>query len=336
MPDFMMHPKVSTPGIPPPAGVFVPVPTFFKPAEHAKTTRQVAVDVETQVEHSIHLAKSGIKGLVLLGSTGEAIHLSSDERKFLLSGVRKGLTDAGFLDYPIMAGVLTNSVDDALEQLQDAKEAGAQWGLVLAPGYFGVAVTQHNIVEWYTEVANESPLPILIYHYPGVTNNIQIATETYTKLAAHPNIVGCKMSHGNVSHHLQVSLDPEIDHANFKLYSGFGQQLFPIVSLGGSGVIDGLAGFFPKTVVQLFNLSSSLPLDKAKMDLISELQYAVSSTEEMVGKYGIVGIKEAIFRVLGMGTMEGSRLPLRGSMGEGEWEKWSKVVNRMKTLEDSL
>jgi len=329
-----VHFKGSAPP-PPPAGVYVPVPTFFHP--HSKSnSRQVDVDVDTQIAHSVHLAKSGIKGLVLLGSTGEAIHLSSAERKNLISGVRKGLTDAGFPDYPILCGVLTNSVDDALEQCHDAKAAGAQWALVLAPGYFGTVVNQHNIIEWYTQVADESPIGVLIYHYPGVTNNISIALDTYTQLAAHPNIVGCKMSHGNVSHHLQVSLDPEIDHSAFHLYSGFGQQLFPIVSMGGSGVIDGLAAFFPKTVVKLFELTTTLPITKESLAEIGRLQYAVSSTEEMVGKYGIVGIKEAIYRVLGMGTLEGSRLPLKGSMGHGEWEKWGVVVDRIKKLEDSL
>ncbi|KAI9746055.1 MAG: hypothetical protein M1818_000736 [Claussenomyces sp. TS43310] len=323
-------------GPPPPVGAYVPVPTFFTPRAKSGSSRQTAVDVATQVQHSVHLAANGIRGLVLLGSTGEAIHLSSSERRALVSGVRKGLTEAGFPDYPIMAGVLTNSVDDALEQLQDAKESGAQWGLVLVPGYFGPAVTQQNIKEWYTEVADGSPLPVLMYHYPGVTNNVQVETSTYTYLAAHPNIVGAKMSHGNVSHHLQVSLDPAIDHAQFRLYSGFGQQLFPIVSLGGAGVIDGLAAFFPRTVVRLMQLSTTLPYTEEAMEEIGRLQFAVSSTEEMVGKYGIVGIKEAIYRVLGMGTMEGSRLPLKGSMGHGEWEKWGLCIDRMKELEASV
>lgn len=110
----------------PPDGVFVPVPTFFKSA--TKSSLQPAVDVETQVAHSVHLAKSGITGLVLLGSTGEAIHLSRSERFDLVSGVRKGLDAAGFKDYPIMAGVLVNSVDEVLEWLNDFQKAGAQWG----------------------------------------------------------------------------------------------------------------------------------------------------------------------------------------------------------------
>lgn len=88
--------------------------------------------------------------------------MSRQERFDQVSGVRKGLTDAGFANYPIMAGVLINSVDEVLEWLEDFKKAGAQWGLVLAPGYFGAAASQENIKEWYTIVADQSPIPILM------------------------------------------------------------------------------------------------------------------------------------------------------------------------------
>lgn len=143
----------------PPPGVFVPVPTFFKETSSAL---QPEVDVETQVKHSVFLAKNGITGLVLLGSTGEAIHLSRAERSALVSGVRKGLDEAGYPDYPIMAGVLTNGVDETLEWLQDYAAAGAQWGLVLVPGYFGPSATQENIKEWFRLIADNSPIPILV------------------------------------------------------------------------------------------------------------------------------------------------------------------------------
>ena len=86
------------------------------------------------------------------------------------------------------------------------------------------------------------------YNYPGVTNGVMITPETYRILAQHPNIVGCKMSHAVVSWHNQVSLDPKIDHNKFKVYSGLGQQLGPIVFFDAAGVIDGLAAVYPKTV----------------------------------------------------------------------------------------
>lgn len=153
--------KMSAPVSSPPTGVFVPVPTFLKPAS-ASSGLQPKVDVETQVKHSVFLAKNGIRGLVLLGSTGEAIHLNKQERFDLIAGCRKGLDDAGFPDYPIMAGVLTNGIDETLEWLHDYAKAGAQWGLVLVPGYFGAAGSQANIQEWYTIIADNSPIPILM------------------------------------------------------------------------------------------------------------------------------------------------------------------------------
>jgi 2-keto-3-deoxy-L-rhamnonate aldolase len=156
----------------PPDGIFVPVPTFFKSSLGG--SGQPAIDVETQIAHSVHLAKNGIHGLVLMGSTGEAIHLSRSERKELISGVRKGLDAAGFANYPIMAGVLTNSTEDALEWIDDSRQAGAQWGLVLAPGYFGSAASQENLVQWYTSVADRSSLPILLYS----SSNFCLATRT--------------------------------------------------------------------------------------------------------------------------------------------------------------
>ena len=131
---------------------------------------------------------------MLLGSTGEAVHLSRSERYNLVSSVRNGLTEAGFANYPLMAGVLTSGgLEETLEWLSDYANAGAQWGLVLVPGYFGAAVGQEGIVEWFTAVADQSPIPILVYHYPGVTNGVQVLPETYRRLAGHERIVGCKM-----------------------------------------------------------------------------------------------------------------------------------------------
>ncbi|KAI0378790.1 dihydrodipicolinate synthetase family protein [Hypomontagnella monticulosa] len=311
----------------PPPGVYVPSPTFFKPIQAGAS--QPEVDVATQSEHSVFLAKNGVHGLVLLGSTGEAIHLTRAERKGLLSGVRKSLDDAGFPDYPIMAGVLINGIDEALEWLQDSKDAGCQWGLVLAPGYFGGAASQEGLIEWYTIVADKSPIPLLIYNYPGVTNGITVTPETYEKLAQHPNIVGCKMSHGNVSYHVQVSTSPKIDHEKFRVYSGFGQQLGPIVVFNTAGVIDGLASFFPKTVVRLFELSSKRPIDDTAIQEARTLQYRVSRAEDYIGRWGILGIREGIYRVVGLGTVEGGRAPLRGRIPEGAWEEWADVMKAM-------
>ncbi|KZL82447.1 dihydrodipicolinate synthetase [Colletotrichum incanum] len=321
----------------PPTGVFVPVPTFFHSASASAGSLQPKVDIDTQIEHSVYLAKNGIRGLVLLGSTGEAIHLTKAERHDLVAGVKKGLEEAGFPDYPIMAGVLTNGIDETLEWLEDYAKAGAQWGLVLVPGYFGTAANQENIKEWYTVVADKSPLPILVYNYPGVTNNVLVEPDTYKDLAQHPKIVGCKMSHGNVSLHIQVSSDPRINHSKFRVYSGFGQQLAPIVLFGAAGVIDGLAAFYPKTVSRLFSLAEKRPVEQGTLEEVQRLQYAVSRAEDFIGKTGIIGIREGIIQKAGFGALEGGRLPLKGRLPESTWKALdSLLLADIEKIEKSL
>jgi 2-keto-3-deoxy-L-rhamnonate aldolase len=148
---------------PPPAGIYVPVPTFFlsKKSAHYNATAS-PVDIETQAAHSIYLAKAGVRGLIVLGSTGEAIHLTNRERFEVLSGVRQAFDKAGFKDYPIVAGTATQNIEDTVEQLKDAQKAGSQYGLCLVPGYFAAANTQEGIIQWFKAVADRSPIPVLM------------------------------------------------------------------------------------------------------------------------------------------------------------------------------
>ncbi|KAM7220123.1 hypothetical protein V8F06_004451 [Rhypophila decipiens] len=309
----------------PPKGVWVPVPTFFQPSTENPADIEPKLDITAQQQHALFLAKSGITGLVLLGSTGEAIHLSRSERISVVSSVRSHLDANGYPNYPIMAGVLTSGgMEDTMQWIADVAEAGAQWALVLVPGYFGAASSQADLVKWYKVVASQSKIPILVYNYPGVTNNVMVLPETYTELAQDRNIVGCKMSHGNVSHHVQVSLDPHINHDQFRVFSGFGQQLGPIVSFNAAGVIDGMAAFYPRTVVRLFELVTQFQQGKFDENLKAEawrLQFIVSRAEEFVVRHGLVGIKEAVWRVTGIGAQGSGRLPITGLLSDEEWGK---------------
>jgi len=274
----------------------------------------------------------------VLGSTGEAVHLTNKERFEILSGVRKAFDEGGFREYPIIAGTAAQNVEEVLEQLNSAKEAGVQWGLCLVPGYFAGASTQEGIIQWFTAVADQSPIPIMVYHYPGVSNNVRVVPSTFATLSKHPNIVGCKLSHGDVSYHAQIGANPKIDHTHFHTFTGLGQQLLPVISLGCEGTIDGTAGFFPKSVIRLYNLSlKNQPTDEEVKER-RLLQYKVSSVEELVVKFGTVGIKEAISRILGMGDRDGTRLPLTGGIpgGDKEWENWKEAIGDLEAVEKSI
>jgi 2-keto-3-deoxy-L-rhamnonate aldolase len=101
-------------------------------------------------------------------------------------------------------------------------------------------------------------------------------------------------------------------------------------------VIDGLAAMYPKTVTRLMDLVEKGPAGPEALREIQTMQYAVSRAVEFIVRWGIVGIKEGVYRVLGMGTLEGGRLPLKGKLPEGEWEKWHIATSRMEELEKSL
>ncbi|PQE30350.1 dihydrodipicolinate synthase protein [Rutstroemia sp. NJR-2017a WRK4] len=318
---------------PPPPGVYVPVPTFFHPRSSPSYSASASpLDIPTQASHSLHLARAGIKGLVVLGSTGEAVHLSNAERYELLNGIREALDKEGFKDYPIIAGTAAQGIEEVVGQLKEAKRARAGWGLVLVPGYFAGAVGDEGIIEAKPNALTSS------YHYPGVSNNVRVPPSVFVKLAQHPNIVGCKLSHGDVSVHAQIALSPAIDHSHFHTFTGLGQQLLPAISVGCAGTIDGSAGFFPKTVVRLYELSVKEDLSKEERQERKKLQYRVSRVEEIVVKFGTVGIKECVSRVLGMGDRDGTRLPLRGGIpgGDAEWEKWADVVRDVEEVEKAL
>jgi 2-keto-3-deoxy-L-rhamnonate aldolase len=148
---------------PPPAGIFVPVPTFFVKRDSPSYNSAVPpIDIETQVAHGVFLAKRGIRGLVLLGSTGEAVHLTRTERQIVIKSVRDGMAQHGFPDFPLMAGTATQSIEETIDLLNESAAAGANFGLVLAPGYFAGATSQEGLGAWFTAVADKSSIPILM------------------------------------------------------------------------------------------------------------------------------------------------------------------------------
>jgi 2-keto-3-deoxy-L-rhamnonate aldolase len=165
-----------------------------------------------------------------------------------------------------------------------------------------------------------------------------MAPSTYATLAKHPNIVGCKLSHGDVSVATQIASNPSIDHDHFHCYTGLGQQLLPVVSVGFAGAIDGSAGFFPKSLVRLYELSTKTQPTDAEIQERRVLQFKVSSMEEFVVRFGTVGIKEAISRLRGFGDIDGTRLPLMGGIpgGDTEWKNWSAVIDAVDEVEKSL
>ncbi|KAI7564034.1 hypothetical protein KC317_g7323, partial [Hortaea werneckii] len=146
LPDRTMNGSKGAQASPPPQGIYVPVPTFFA-GEGTASYDPVTppLDTKTQSEHSLFLVRGGIKGLVILGSSGEAIFLRNKERNELISSQRKTLDENGYKDRPIIAGTATQQIDDTVEMIKESKDAGAEYAMVLGPGYFAPSTSQQGI-----------------------------------------------------------------------------------------------------------------------------------------------------------------------------------------------
>ena len=108
------------------------------------------------------LVEGGIRGLVILGSTGEAIFVKNKERHELIRSQRKALNEAGYQDRPIIAGTATQNIDETVDMIKESKDAGAEYAMVLSPGYFAPATSQTGIQKWFEAVADRAVLPVLM------------------------------------------------------------------------------------------------------------------------------------------------------------------------------
>lgn len=300
----------------PQAGVYTPVPTFFK--ADLKT-----IDLDTQVTHAKFLKDNGIKGITLLGSTGENAHLTRSERASIVKAIHDNV-----VGFPILAGVAQNCLQDAVEEIESVTKAGADFALVLPSSYFGAAISQEALVEWYTEVADKSPIPVLIYVYPGVTNGVNVAPSTIKTLSKHKNIVGIKFSHGDVTSYSEVSLDPEV--TDFVCLTGLGHLLLPALSVGFKGTVDAISGAFPKIYTKLM-----AAYEEGNYKEAQALQLAIIRGEKVVSEYGVIGIKRIIVEATGLGETYLGRLPLNKDTTAG-WEKLDLFIDEIKAAEAKI
>ncbi|RAK98064.1 dihydrodipicolinate synthase family protein, partial [Aspergillus ibericus CBS 121593] len=239
-----------------PPGIFCPVISLFKP------TREQEIDPDASYKFFRYLIRSGIHGLVLAGTTAEAVLLSPPERQELLRTARRAALDLGFEKYPLVAGISGQSVNETLRLADEARQAGADYGLLLPPSYWPKAVTKDVLIDFYTEVADSGILPIVIYSFPSITNGIDLSSDTISTLATHPNITSVKLTCGNAGK--VTRLTHEYTHAQFAVYAGSSDWLIPCLSGGGSGCVTGVANVFPKCTVRLFNLWKSGEIDEAR------------------------------------------------------------------------
>ncbi len=183
----------------------------------------------------------GIDAIVVCGTTGEASTLTDEEHKDAI----KFAVDTVAGRVPVIAGTGSNDTAYAIEMTQFACEAGADAMLVVTP-YYNKA-TQNGLIKMFTAIADASTKPIILYNVPSRTG-CNILPATAAKLAEHENIVAIKEASGNIS---QIAELAHLVGDKLDIYSGNDDQIVPILSLGGKGVISVLSNPMPKATSKI-------------------------------------------------------------------------------------
>jgi len=226
--------------------------------------------------------QTDLAGYVALGSTGEAVLLTRAEMDGILATVKESAPK----EKKLLAGAGAESTAETIERTKRAAEFGYDAVLVKTPYYYKPAYRPEVLVAHFRRVADESPIPVMLYSIPQFTGIALGATEV-AALAEHPNIIGIKDSSGNVQGVAEiVAATPPA----FQILVGSAASVYPSMTIGARGAILALACALPEKCVALFELFQQVHHEKAR-----ELQAILGRASKlMVSELGIAGVKYAM------------------------------------------
>ncbi len=276
-------------------------------------TRDGAVDfrgLESNVQHQLD---NGINGLLPLGTTGETPTLTAEEQQKIVEcvvGLAKGKV-------PIIVGTGTNSTKKTIENTKKAEQWGADAALVVTPYYN--KPTNKGIIEHFKAVAESVEIPIIVYNIAGRTGK-NIDTPTMKKLAEIKNIIGVKEASGDINQIMEVLQIP-----NFTVLSGDDGMTFPLMALGGKGIISVASNLVPDKVVAMTDAALEGRWEEAR-----KLHF------ELLPLFKVIFIETNPIPIKAAMTMKGLaggsyRLPMC-EMEEANKEKLRQVLEQMNLL----
>ncbi|AEM78346.1 4-hydroxy-tetrahydrodipicolinate synthase [Thermoanaerobacter wiegelii] len=199
--------------------------------------------------------KEGTDAIIICGTTGEASTMTQEEQQAAIKFTVEKV--AGRI--PVIAGTGSNNTAHAVEMSEYAQSAGADALLVITPYYN--KTTQKGLVAHFTEIARHVDIPIIIYNVPGRTS-LNMLPETYLELSKHvDNVVGVKEASGDI---VQVAEIARIMGKSFEIYSGNDDQVIPIMSLGGLGVISVTANIIPAKIHEMTTAYLNGDIERAR------------------------------------------------------------------------
>jgi len=254
------------------SGVFAPITTPFD-EEGNLLLDKLSSNIEK-------LNRSRLRGYLVLGTNGEFRSLSHSEQMDVLKTVVK----AASADKVVMAGTGAESTKVSIELCHQAAEIGAHYGSLITPFFFAKKMSDKALINHFIQVAERSPIPVLLYNNPGVTG-ITISTAVVKEISSHPKIVGMKdSSPGNLSAYI-LNAKPD-----FSLLAGSANFFFTGLLMGAVGGVLSLANAFPDPCCRLYDLGVARELEEGR-----ELQFRLMELNQKVsGKFAVAGVKAAM------------------------------------------
>lgn len=254
-------------------GIFAPVTTPFAGDE---------VDLPAFRRNTRHYATTPLAGIVVLGSNGEAPSLDDDESDAIVEAARA--------EYPrekwLIAGTGRESVRQTLSASRRAAALGADAVMVRTPGFFKGRITADALVQYYTAVADGSPVPVILYNIAAFTG-VNLLPETAATLSAHPNVIGLKDSGGDVAviSDLVAQCRP-----GFPILAGSTTTLYASLCVGAMGATTGPGAVVPDVCAALQEA-----IERGEHDEARRLQALLMPLAKSVGpKWSVPGLKVAV------------------------------------------
>lgn len=256
--------------------------------------------------------KNKTDAIITCGTTSEAATMSDDER----SAVIKYTVEKVAGRIPVIAGTGSNNTEQALKMSKTAQNLGVDALLIVTPYYN--KTSQRGLIEHYTYIAKNVDLPIILYNVPSRTG-VSISPETYFELSKCPNIVATKEANGDIS---SIAKTISLCGDNLAVYSGNDDQIIPILSLGGLGVISVFANVCPLECHRINQKYFEGKLDEAR-DLFLKFNNLMNM---LFCDINPIPVKEAM-NMLGFSSGK-CRLPLVSLSAENK-EKLTAAMNKL-------
>lgn len=256
------------------SGVFAALTTPFAPDGSVSLA---------DLKHNIHrYNETDLAGYVVLGSTGESVLLTRAEMEGILVTVREAVAK----EKKLIAGTGAESTAETIERTKRAAELGYPVALVKTPHYYKPAYKPEVLIAHYRRVADESPIPVLLYSVPQFTG-VALESAEVVALAEHPNIIGIKESSGSVQRVAEMIAGAP---RAFQVLTGGAAVLYPSLAIGARGAILALASALPEKCAALCELFREGHHEKAR-----QLQAVLAQASKIiVSEMSIAGLKYAM------------------------------------------